>query len=63
MTSTPPAEHAEQSGDPRVTHVGKEASELTPEERRARRELAVRVLARQPMITSTSFRRTAWFVR
>lgn len=51
------------SGDPRVTHVGKPAAELTPAERRARRELALRVTARQPMITATSTRRAAWFVR
>ena len=51
------------AGDPRETHVGKPAAELTPAEQRARRELALRVKARQPMVTSTSFRRTAWFVR
>lgn len=50
-------------GDPRVTHVGKATGELTPAEQHARRELARRVSARQPMITGTSFRRTAWFVR
>lgn len=49
--------------DPRVSHVGRPASELTPAELRARRELARRVHARQPMITSTSTRPTAWFVR
>lgn len=49
--------------DPRVSHVGRPASELTPAELRARRELARRVHARQPMITSTRTRPTAWFVR
>lgn len=49
--------------DPRVSHVGRSPEQLTPAERRARRELAQRVHARQPMITSTATRPTAWFVR
>lgn len=49
--------------DPRVTHVGKPADQLADAERRARRELALRVQARQPMVYSTSLRRTAWFAR
>lgn len=38
--------------DPRVSHVGRPFADLTPAEQRARRELARRVHARQPMITN-----------
>lgn len=49
--------------DPRVSHVGRPTSELTPAELRARRELTRRVHTRRAMITSTATRPTAWFVR